>query len=79
MTNEDILLGIIALVVSALLARRIAQALRTGQVPLYRTRISRDEAGPAKFAALVGVNVLALILMLLIAADMLLGLGLRPR
>ena len=79
MPTENMLLGVIALVVAVLLARRIAQALRTGQVPIYRTRISREEAGPAKFAALVGLNGLALILMLVIAADMLLGMGLRPR
>ena len=77
MAGEDILLGVVALMLAALLVRRIAQALRTGEVPLYRTRISRDEAGPAKFAALVALNALVLVVMLVIAADMLLGLGLR--
>ena len=60
MAGEDILLGVVALMLAALLARRIVQAMRTGEVPLYRTRISQGEAGPAKFAALVGLNGLAL-------------------
>jgi hypothetical protein len=77
MSGENLFVGLVALAVAAALALRIARALRTGEVPLYRTRVSRAEAGAAKFHALVGLNALAMLLLLVIAADLLLGLGLR--
>ncbi|QIK95232.1 hypothetical protein G7076_00865 [Sphingomonas sp. HDW15A] len=77
MSGEDIFVGIVALLGALALAWRLFGALRTGEVALYRNRISRNEAGPAKFNALIGLNALALVALLAIAADLLLGLGLR--
>ena len=74
---EEILVGAIAAVLAALLARRIFVALREGVIPIYRTRIERGEAGDAKFFALVGINIALLALMIGIALDLLLGLGWR--
>lgn len=77
MNGENVFVGAVALIGALALAWRVFGALRTGEVPLYRNRISRSEAGPAKFNALVGLNALALVALLVIAADLLLGLGLR--
>jgi hypothetical protein len=77
MTGENLFVGLVALAVAAALALRIARALRTGEVPLYRARVSRAEAGAAKFNALVGLNALAMLALIVIAADLLLGLGLK--
>ncbi len=72
--GEQIFVGIVSLVVVGLLVRRIVQALRTAVILLYRTRLSRAEAGDAKFNALVVLNVAAAILMAVIATDLLLEL-----
>ncbi|QDP19784.1 hypothetical protein [Sphingomonas xanthus] len=77
--GEDLLLGLVALLLAALLARRIYVAMGTGEIPLYRTRIKRSVAGEGKFRALVALNALVALGILLIAADLLFGLGLRPR
>lgn len=77
MNGEQTFVGIVALLGAAALAWRVAQAVRTGAVPLYRTRVSRAEAGVAKFNLLVGINVVVMAGLMLIAADLLLGLGLR--
>lgn len=74
---EEILVGAIAAVLAALLARRIFLALREDVIPIYRTRMARGEAGDAKFYALVGINIALLALMVGIALDLLLGLGWR--
>jgi hypothetical protein len=77
MSGGNVFVGIIALLGALALAWRVFGALRTGEVPLYRSRLKRDEAGSAKFYALVALNGLAMILVLAIAADLLLGLGWR--
>lgn len=77
MNGENLFVGIVALLGALALAWRIFGALRTGEVAVYRNRISRTEVGPAKFNALVGMNALALVALIVIAADLLLGLGLR--
>lgn len=74
---EEAFVGVVALVLAGLLARRIEAALRTGIIPLYRTRTSREEAGAAKFNTLVAINAAALIVLLVAGFDLLLGLGLR--
>lgn len=76
MSGENLLVGALALAAAALLALRVVRALRTGEVPLYRTRIDRADAGDGKFFGLVALNLAAMILLLVIAADLLLGLGL---
>ena len=77
MNGEYLFVGIVALLGALAVAWRIFGALRTGEVAVYRNRISRSDAGSAKFNAMVGLNALALVALLVIAADLLLGLGLR--
>lgn len=73
----DLFTGLVAAVVAGLLVKRVIVALRTGTVPLYKTRMTRSEAGEGKFLALVGLNAMGAVAMGIIAADLLLGLGLR--
>jgi hypothetical protein len=74
---DEILVGVLALVLAGLLVRRIVVALRSGEVPLYRQRMSRDEAGEGKFIALLVLNGLGAVALALIGADLLVGLGLK--
>ena len=57
---------------------RILRGLRDGRLPLYRTAIGRD-AGAARFGVLLLLHLLSLLLVATIAADLLLGLGLKER
>ena len=77
MSGENLFVGFVALAAAAALAVRIIRALRRGEVPLYRSRLSRAEAGSVKFNAIVAINAVAMVVLLVIAADLLLGLGLR--
>ena len=74
---EELFVGAVCVVLALLLVRRIALALRTGEIPLYRTRLRRAEAGDARFWALVAINAGLFVLLFVIAADLLLGLRLR--
>ena len=74
---EELFVGAICIVLALLLLRRIGQALRTGEIPLYRTRLTRAEAGGARFFTLVAINAGLFVLLFVIAADLLLGLGFR--
>lgn len=74
---EEVFVGAVCVILALLVLRRIGQALRTGEVPLYRTRLSRTQAGEGRFWALVAINAGLFILLFVIAADLLLGLGLR--
>ncbi len=76
---EELLVGGLCLALALISAWRLWTALRQGEAPLYRTRLRRAEVSPLKFAALVSFNVALLGLLLVIAADLLLGLGLRER
>ena len=76
--SEDLIIGLIALALVPLIALRIMRGLRDGRLPLYRTRVGR-EIGAAKFSLLLALHLLSLLLVALIAADLLLGLGLRDR
>jgi hypothetical protein len=76
---EELFVGAIVAMLALLILRRIAEALRTGEVPLYRTRLRRAEAGNARFFALLGLNVGLFLLLFVIAADLLLDLGFRSR
>lgn len=73
----DLLTGIVALVVAGLLVKRVVVALKDGIIPLYKTRMTRAEAGEGKFLTLVGLNALGALAMLAIGLDLLLDLGLR--
>ena len=73
----DLFTGVVALIVAGLLVKRVLVALRDGIVPLYKTRLTRAEAGEGKFLALVGLNAFGAVAMAAIGLDLLLGLGLR--
>ena len=73
----DLFTGIVALIVAGLLVKRVIVALRDGIIPLYKTRMTRAEAGEGKFRTLVGLNAFAALAMLAIGLDLLLGLGFR--
>lgn len=74
--SEDLLVGAIALALLPLIAWRIRRGLKEGRLPLYRTYVERGEAG-SKFGLLLGLHALSFVVVALIAADLLLDLGLR--
>jgi hypothetical protein len=74
--NEDFLVGLFALALVPLIGMRILRGLREGRVPVYRTYLQRDE-NRAKFNVLLIIHALSLVLVAVVAADLLLGLGLR--
>ena len=76
--SEEVLVGIVALALLPFLALRLVRGIRDGQLPLYRTRVRR-EIGAARFNFLLALNVLALLVVAVVAADLLLHLGLRER
>lgn len=75
--GEELIVGAICAALALLILRRLGQALRSGEVPLYRTRLRRAEAGEARFLAVLGINGALFVLLFVIAADLLLGLKLR--
>ena len=76
--GENILVGLIALALVPVIGWRVWRGIRYGQLPLYRTRIDRS-VGAAKFNFLLGLHVLVMLLIAVVAADLLLGLGLKER
>ena len=75
---EDMLVGLVALALLALIARRLVRGWRDGRLPLYRTYVRRDEA-PGRFRLLLALHALSFVLIGVVSADLLLGLGLRAR
>lgn len=78
MRADDLVMGGIALLLVPMIVWRIVRGLRDGRMPLYRTYVERD-AGGGRFGALLVIHILSLLLVAGIAADLLLGLGLRER
>ena len=74
---EELFIGAVCVVLALLLLRRLGGALRTGEIPLYRTRLDRADAGEARFWAVMAINAGLFVLLFVIAADLLLGLGFR--
>jgi hypothetical protein len=74
--SEDLLVGIIGLILLPLIATRVIKGLREGRLPLYRTYVRREE-DRAKFAMLLGVHSLSFVIVAAMAADLLFNLGLR--
>lgn len=74
--TENLLVGLIALALLPLIALRIWRGLRDGRLPLYRTYLAREESG-AKFTFLLVLHALSFLVVAVVAADLLLGLGLR--
>lgn len=76
--GENLVVGLVALALLPVIGWRIWRGLREGRLPIYRTCLERAE-GAAKFNFLLGLHALSFVLIALVAADMLLGLGLRER
>lgn len=74
--SEDLLVGLVGLVLLPLIAKRVLRGLREGRMPVYRTYLHREESA-TKFAVLLGFHVLTFVVVGAIAADLLLNLGLR--
>lgn len=74
--GEDLFVGLVGVALLPVIAWRIRRGLREGRLPLYRTYVSREEAG-SRFGLLLGLHVLSFVLVAVVAADLLLGLGLR--
>ena len=77
--GENLLVGLIALALVPVLGWRIWRGLKYGQLPLYRTRIDRGEAGAAKFYVLIALHLLVMLVIAVVAVDLLFGLGLKER
>ena len=78
-SGENFLVGLLALALLPVIGWRIWRGMKQGQLPLYKTRIDRAEAGVAKFNFLLGLHMLIFLLIAVVAADLLLGLGLKER
>jgi hypothetical protein len=74
-SGGDLLVGLAALALVPVIGWRIARGLREGRLPLYRAYVERTGAA-AKFNVLLVLHALSLILIALVAADLLLDLGL---
>jgi hypothetical protein len=74
--GEETLVGLVALALVPLIGLRIWRGLRDGRLPLYRTYQERADS-TAKFNLLLALHAIAFLLIALVAADLLLGLGLR--
>ena len=75
--GEELLIGALCAVLALFILRRIADGVRSGELPLYRKRLNRAQVGEARFWGLVVVNVALFVLLFFIAADLLLDLGYR--
>jgi len=76
--NEATLVGGLSLLLAAIMAWRGIRALQTGEVPLYRHRAGKAELGTARFWFAVGMQFLVAIVLLVVASDVFLDLGIRP-
>ena len=74
--SQDMLVGLIGLALLAMIALRIRRGLADGELPIYRTRLSRD-GNESKFRFLLALHALSFVVIALITADLLFGLGLR--
>jgi len=76
--SDDLVVGLVALALAPVIALRIVRGLRDGRLPIYRTYLDRRNSA-AKFNVLLGLHALTFVLIALVAADLLLGLGLSER
>jgi len=77
MPVDNLVMGSLALLLVPLIGWRIYRGLRDGRLPLYRTYVERG-AG-SRFGVLFVLHAVSLLLVGTIAADLLLGLGLKER
>ena len=78
MGMENLLVGLVALALLPAIGWRIWRGLRDGHLPVYRTHHHRADSR-SKFAILLALHALSFVLIALVAADLLFGLGLRER
>lgn len=78
MDGQDLLVGLVGLALLPLIGLRLWRGLRDGRLPLYRTYVARED-GRGKFAFLIGLHAVSLLLVAGIAADLLLNLGIRDK
>jgi hypothetical protein len=76
--SGELLVGLVALALLPLIGWRVFRGLRDGRMPVYRTTLNRAD-GQAKFHVLLAVHALSFLLVAAVAADLLLGLGLKER
>lgn len=74
--TENLLVGLVALALLPLIALRVWRGVRDGRLPVYRAYLTRDE-NAAKFTFLLILHALSFVVVALVAADLLLGLGVR--
>lgn len=68
---EDLLVGLVALALAPVVAWRIRKGLREGALPLYRTRLRREDS-PGRFRLLLSLHLIALALVTFVAFALLL-------
>jgi len=73
---DELLVGLVCVALLPIIALRIRRGLRDGRLPIYRTYLARDESA-ARFNTLLALHALSLVLVAVVAADLLFGLGLR--
>lgn len=74
--SDDLLVGLIAILLLPLIAGRILRGLRDGRLPLFRSSIRRED-DRTKFAALLVIHALSFFAIGAIAVDLLFNLKLR--
>ena len=77
--GEDVLVGGLCLVLAFIMAKRMWEALQAGEMPLYRTRLRREDVSATKYKALVAFNAALVLVIVLVGADLLFGMNLRGR
>jgi hypothetical protein len=71
--REDLLVGVVALVLLPMIALRILRGIRDGRLPIYRTSLTRaDNAG--KFNLVLAFHIASFLIVGYIAADLLFDL-----
>jgi hypothetical protein len=76
--GENLLVGLVALALLPLIGWRVVRGVRDGRLPLYRSYVDRAESR-TRFGALLVLHGLSFVLIAVIAADLLLNLGIRER
>jgi hypothetical protein len=76
MHMENLFVGLLALALLPVIGLRIRRGLRDGHLPVYRTHLHRADSR-SKFAVLLALHALSFVLIALVAADLLFGIGLR--
>jgi hypothetical protein len=74
--GEDLIGGLFALALLPVIGWRIWHGVRHGQLSLYRAPVARSD-GAAKFTVLLVLHVLVFLLVAAMAAEFLVGIGLR--